>query len=176
MNTTDCTSNSIAIQLTTGQIAYVDQEDADLVKFKWLAIPQRGGSSHYATMRGSRKRNEAHTIYMHRLILARKIGQALLPHEFTDHIDGNTLNNCRANLRVATASQNQCNKGVQKNNTSGHKGVVWCKRSSRWRATVNVNGKGISLGYFRCLEDAINARREGVMKYHGEFARIGATE
>ncbi len=77
---------------------------------------------------------------MHRVILGTP------PGLFTDHVNGNQLDNRRENLRVCTPSQNQANKKLSKNNTSGHKGVEHVKKINRWRATIVVNGKRITHG------------------------------
>ena len=57
---------------------------------------------------------------------------------------------------------------VSSNNTSGYTGVYWCKDTKKWLAQIYVNYKGIHLGYFDDIEDAITARRLGEYKYWGE--------
>ncbi len=96
--------------------------------------------------------------------------------EFIDHIDGNRSNNRIDNLRAATMGQNHRNRKISKNNTSGIKGVSWCKRSEKWTARLCTRGKQEHLGYF----DDINEARDKVENYrnimHGEFANHGTIE
>ena len=75
-----------------------------------------------------------------------------------DHIDNNPQNNNISNLRWATDSQNNENKSMMTNNTSGVKGVCWSKASNKWKARINIDGIAIHLGYFTDIEDAKQAR------------------
>jgi len=84
-----------------------------------------------------------------------------------DHIDGNPLNNKIDNLRLATNEENQRNRSISKNNTSGTTGVTWIKECQKWRAHI----KNINLGHFINKEDAIQTRIEAEKKYFGEFRR-----
>lgn len=88
---------------------------------------------------------------------------------YVDHINGNKTDNRIINLREATASQNNMNKGLQCNNSSGSKGVDRIS-NGRWRARIHIGRKEIHLGYFPEKEDAIKAFVEAEKKYHGEFA------
>lgn len=83
-----------------------------------------------------------------------------------DHIDRDRTNNKIENLREVTVSENNQNKSLSSNNTSGYKGVNWDKREGKWRAKIQLNNKMKHLGYFDNLQDAINARKEGEKLYH----------
>lgn len=74
------------------------------------------------------------------------------------------------NLRCANHSQNACNKHVQKNNTSGFKGVCWHKTRKLWVVQVSVNSKRIQIGGFPTLEMAVLEAEKARLKYYGEFA------
>lgn len=87
-----------------------------------------------------------------------------------DHIDRDTLNNRRYNLRPATHAENSRNQSLHKNNTSGVTGVSWNKRDSKWSAEIRINGEHLYLGYFINKEDAIRARLYAEVKHFGEFA------
>jgi hypothetical protein len=89
-----------------------------------------------------------------------------------DHIDGNPVNNRIENLRIATATQNQQNKGMQKNNTSGIKGISFFKPSRKWRAQIKVNGKNIYLGLFDDIKVAENVINKVRADAHGVYARF----
>lgn len=103
---------------------------------------------------------------VHRLIYLMKHG--VMP-EFIDHIDGNRLNNNIENLREATKSQNQHNKNLQSNNTSGIKGVSLHKASGKWRAVINEK----HLGLFDSKNEAIVKIQHERKKLHGNFANNG---
>jgi hypothetical protein len=90
-----------------------------------------------------------------------------------DHINKNTLDNRRCNLRVCTSSENQMNRGKTKANTSGFKGVNCEKRKKRkkYRARITADKKTFYLGNFEKVSDAGAAYKEAVKVYHGQFAR-----
>lgn len=149
------------IKLTQGKFALVDDEDfEELNKYKWSA--QKGYKTFYAS-RGFRKSNgKMSTVKMHQVILG-------WPKTIIDHDDEDGLNNQRGNLRLSSKSTNAMNKGKPVNNTSGFKGVTWCKSSSKWKAQIMVNRKRKNLGYFPTKEEAYKAYCEAGKKYHGEF-------
>jgi|SRR6266853_3238110 len=84
-----------------------------------------------------------------------------------DHIDRDPLNNLEINLRKVTHEVNLRNRGLFKNNTSGHKGVYWNKLSKKWRASFSINGKNKQLGAYDKKEDAIAARKNAELTYWG---------
>jgi hypothetical protein len=104
----------------------------------------------------------------HRLIFLYHHGW--LPIE-VDHIDTCRTNNSIENLRAATSSQNQHNKRLQNNNTSGAKNVSYCL--GRWEVKLKVNKKQIHIGRFDNFESAQLAAIMAREKYHGDFAQHG---
>lgn len=88
-----------------------------------------------------------------------------------DHINGNRADNRRSNLRFATASQNQWNRGLQKNNKSGFKGVAIHLATGKWQAVIRYKGKAKALGLFDNPEDAHEAYCVEANRLHGEFAK-----
>lgn len=89
-----------------------------------------------------------------------------------DHRNGNKLDNSAINLRLATNGENQKNSGLQKNNTSGFKGVWQDKRwNTGWRAMIRNDGKRIYLGTFPTAELAHRAYCKAAAELHGDFAR-----
>lgn len=159
---------TIQIELTQGQITVVDDIDADLANFKWYARWSKSTRSYYArrNIRVGLKRTAQHT---HRVILSRILGRELLRSEQVDHINHDTLDNRRENLRLASFSQNAMNRNKQQRNTSGYKGVSWINRCNKWLARIKVNNKSIHLGYFDDPETAYEAYCKAADHYHGEF-------
>jgi hypothetical protein len=102
-------------------------------------------------------------VYMHRLLMAAPSGLCV------DHIDGNTLDNRRANLRLATHSENLRNMKRKKNNRSGYRGVHRVR--NRWCAQITCNRKVRTLGTFATAEEAHEAYVKAATELHGEFAR-----
>lgn len=88
-----------------------------------------------------------------------------------DHIDGDILNNRIDNLREVTNSQNQMNKGLQKNNKSGTKGVYLQNGGPLWRVQVRTGGIVRTWNSIDCLELAALVADEARAKYQGSFDR-----
>jgi hypothetical protein len=112
-----------------------------------------------------------HRVTAHRLAVLMMTGR--LPHrgEQIDHINGDRADNRWANLRLATNGQNQMNAKRRQDNTSGARGVSFCKNTSKWYAYINVEGKRLDLGRFEAKQDAIAARLRAQHYHYGEFAR-----
>lgn len=81
---------------------------------------------------------------------------------FVDHINHDTTDNRRNNLRICTRLENSMNKKV--------KGYSWDKNAKKWKVKIRVNGKQIHLGYYSNENEAKEARQKAVNKYFGEFA------
>jgi hypothetical protein len=107
------------------------------------------------------------TVLMHRLILPP-------PARFIiDHINGNGLDNRRANLRLATAAQNRWNARASRRGGWGglYRGVTRLG-ATRWKASIAANGQREDLGCFATAELAARAYDAGARRLHGEFARL----
>lgn len=87
-----------------------------------------------------------------------------------DHINGNKLDNRRANLRYATRQQNAMNKGPNKNNTTGYKGVTWDKSRGKYIAGVKFNYVRQNLGRYATAKEAAKAYDKAARKFHGKYA------
>lgn len=157
----ECPAGARMVPLTQGQFALVDAADFDWINaHKWYA--KKGPYSWYAR----RGLNSSVKVIMHRVIMG-----VTDPAIKVDHINGNGLDNRRSNLRLATNSQNLCNRGKPSHNTSGYKGVSWYPRYGKWRATYRLNGKAKCAGYFTNIEDAVQAYRGAAAQTYGEFWR-----
>lgn len=156
------------IQLTQGKVALVDDEDYEyLNKWKWCL---RGtGRGKFYAIRGfskSKKSNIKGSISMHRQLMKPKKGYVI------DHLDGNTLNNQKNNLRICTQSQNISNQKISVSNTSGYKGVCYDKKMNKFRAQIVCNKKRYYLGSYDNPVDAAHIYNAAAIKYHGEFAKL----
>lgn len=156
---------TIEIPLSKGKVTIVDDIDSDLANFKWHT-----SSSGYAIRWSPMKNWERHVIYIHRVILERKLKRKLTDNEYTDHINRDELDNRRRNLRAATPKQNQHNQGVARDNMSGYKGVAYAKNKQKWRAAINTKGRPVFIGLFDDAKTAALAYDTQARKYYGEFA------
>ena len=131
--------------------AIIDLDDIDKVKnHKWCLHGKGYVSSNSAG-------------FLHRFIMNPPEGMAV------DHINHNTLDNRKENLRICTLQQNNWNMNVRENNTSGHTGVCFDSRRNKWFAQIFVNGKHNFLGYYENKQDAINTRKQAEILYFGEY-------
>ena len=148
-----------------------DKETGDLIwKVKRRGITN-GAVVGCTTKEGYRQVRINNKSYLaHRIVFL--LHKGYLPKTL-DHINGDRADNRIENLRPVTVNQNQHNRKLNKNNTSGHKGVSWCKRTNKWKAAVKLEGKRINLGAFDNLEEAAEVVRAGREELHGDYAHHG---
>jgi AP2 domain/HNH endonuclease len=150
----------------SNKVALVDDEDYESVsRYKWRL--SAGVYTLYAM-----RTLEAHENNGVRSTLKMQLQLMNPPDGFqVDHKDGDGLNNQRnTNLRLATPTQNQANRGRQKRNKSGVKGVSWIKARGKWGAFICINYKRSNLGSFKTKEEAAEAYRKAAVELYGEFA------
>jgi hypothetical protein len=145
------------IPLTKGKVALVDDSDFEwLMQWKWYYLDDRNG---YALR--SFKRS---LVWMHRVIMnAPKDMQV-------DHINCNSIDNRRCNLRLCSQSENQRNRGATKKSVNGYKGLHWHR--GKWQVQITVNGQSTHLGTFTDEIEAAKAYDKAARELHGEFARL----
>lgn len=95
--------------------------------------------------------------------------------DFIDHKDGDKANDRITNLRPATNSQNQANRGLMLTNTSGLKGVSYQRSRNKWIAVITVEGKAKNLGRYATKEEAAAAYDLAAIAAWGEFAVTNAS-
>ncbi len=148
----------------------IDKEDASLFdKYTWTASDNGNGRVyvHRNVWNGEGKKQEK--IYWHTFITNPPSGKVV------DHINGDTLDNRRSNLRAVTWKQNSMNRAANRTRkgrptTSPYKGVSWDKRRNRWVSSIGHDYKPILLGYFRMAEDAARVYDAKAKELFGEFA------
>lgn len=102
-------------------------------------------------------------VWLHRVVARTPVGS------FTDHRNHNRLDNRRANLRVCSYRENNCNQR-QRRSGSGYRGVYRTPRG-RFRAQIRVWGRLMQLGSYGSPEEAACAFDNAARRFHGEFAR-----
>lgn len=137
-----------------GEEFYFDLEDYDLIKDYCWHINEQGYVVSTVNL-------------FHRIVMGSPNTTFDIDHK---HGEATRNDNRKYNLRITTKSQNMMNVGLRSNNKSGVTGVIWHKKSSRWRAFIRINGKQIELGLFDKFDDAVKARKEDEEKYFGEFS------
>ena len=161
------------ISLTRGLFVTVDDEDYDRVMAAgpWFAHKVKTKSGWYAARDIPHPATQGKRVQqgMHRFLLGLDVDDK----RHSDHRDGDGLNNQSHNLRIATYTQNNQNKGTSSLNTSGFKGVSWDGRGDKWRAQIRVEGKLISLGSYTDNREAHLAYCEAALSLHGEFGNTG---
>lgn len=149
----------------------VDDMDQDLLNgHKWYCCADGYVRAHFrSAVRGR------FNVYLHRVIMARVIGRPLVHTEVVDHIDGQPLNNRRANMRVTTQRLNVNRKNkLRSDNTSKYRGIYWHKRNKCWVAKIGYLGKYKYLGSFDTKDDAHMEYRKWAVKLLGQ-ENVGVT-
>lgn len=142
-------------KLYNGLFTKIDDLDFDIIsKYKWHPTKRRNNFYVSTIINGKH-------VSLHRLLMDLKHGDK----RQVDHINGDTLDNQRCNLRICDHKENARNKKKQPNCASTYKGVMWRPDCKKWRAHIN-------LGLFSTQEEAA-AAYDHVAKYcFGEFARL----
>lgn len=146
------------IPLTKNMNALVDDDD-----YEWLSQRKWCSSKGYAVRYDGQRRK---MLPMHREILNAPDGMDV------DHINGDRLDNRRANLRVCPHRQNIRNQKPRVGGTSRYKGVYWCSTYRKWRVQIMSDKKRIHVGAFDDEEQAARAYDVAALEHHGEFARL----
>jgi hypothetical protein len=150
--------------LSQGLFAVVDDQDYEwLNQWRWTAHLGPGGRVAAYRKVGQNKGHMSRNLWMHRVILN-------APTEAeVDHINGDSLDNRRENLRLATRAQNLRNRRTFKNSKSRYKGVVYNPLNGKWKVIINF-------GTFDSPEDAAQAYDEAIKKLFGKFAKASLDE
>lgn len=154
-----------AIYLKNGMFALVDNDDYERINaYNWIYLNKGDGYARRSYQNGGRQI----TVLMHRTVMN------LDDDQHIDHVNGNTLDNRKINLRICDRSQNMANRKMHKNNKSGFKGVYQhhMKNGSKaFEAKIQFRKKSKSIGYFKTAKEASDAYDNESKKLHGEFSR-----
>lgn len=163
----------IELSLTKGLVALIDDEDREVTKWRWQVVGDRRERA-YAVRSGSGPHKTRRLIYLHRVILERKLGHEIPVGMECDHIDRDVLNNRRINLRLATRQQQTTNSRAYQDTekSSQFKGVSWHRKAQRWSARIFVAGHSHWLGAFGDEIEAACAYNIAAIDAFGEFAAI----
>lgn len=158
------------INLTQGKAAIIDDEDLARVSlFKWhfnikksrRANTRQGYAQRGHYIRLGLKQYTNKTIYLHRFIL----GVLDHPQVIVDHLNGDTLDNRKCNLRITTPQINARNRKSAINGSSSHLGVHFHKINKKWRAQIKLNNKTKCLGCFSTEAEAIAVREVFILTH-----------
>jgi hypothetical protein len=158
------------IRLMEGKFTIVDPADFyHFNSFNWLTCGKNDNL--YAARLIRMRTGWLKTVLMHKEILDAP------PGLLVDHRNADSFDNRRANLRLATPSQNCCNSRRDKSHTSScFRGVSFSKRAGKWVSAIRANGKRLWLGQFDNEIDAARAYDNAARIYHKDFARLNFPE
>jgi hypothetical protein len=147
------------------QIIIIDDEDHNKIKnYIWHVAPSKNGYSLYAKT-GILKNGKRSILKMHRLLMN------FPENKIVDHINTNSLDNRKENLRICTNQENQMNGTKRMNGTSKYKGVYFDKSRNKFVANIMKDGKKVFTKRFDTEDQAAIAYNIAALKYFGEFAR-----
>lgn len=147
-----------------GDEFWFDKEDYELIsKYNWFK--HHNYFEAHIPMTKPRR-----TINLHRLVM----GMSDKKYDFTTDVDHiiteNKFDNRKCNLRIVNKCQNNTNKVIQKNNTSGVPGVQKASKSTNWEVYININKKHTYLGTYKDFNEAVSVRKAAEDKYYGEYS------
>lgn len=158
------------LKLTNGHVTIIDDDDFEKVsKYRWCAN-KMGKNKIYACRSIYVEKGKTKVISLHRFILGVEDSQLQI-----DHINGDSLDNRKENLRVCTGVENRLNRNKTVQNTSGYKGV-FKTYNNRWRAQIGWKNKKLYLGSYKTKEEAALAYNKKAVELFGEYANLNVVD
>lgn len=150
---------NLASRSDPGAVTVVDDEDYPFIsQWNWR-LSDNGYAIRHVSHQGKK-----YVIRMHRVLAGAPEGAQV------DHVNGDRLDNRRANLRLATNRENSCNRNRRRKVLVRLKGVYQTRSGNRWYSRIRVSGRAIYLGTFDSKEDAARAYDKAAKMHHGRFA------
>ena len=143
----------------TNKQFYFDKEDFEKIKdFCWSEnIHKKSGYIKLV----ARNTKTGKIVSFHQIVFGKNV----------DHINRNTLDNRKSNLRFANQSQQNYNKGIRKTSTTGITGVFIDNRyNKKYGTRIRCNGKIYYGKYCNTLEEAKQERLQLEKRFCGEFS------
>lgn len=131
-------------------------------KLQYSQLP----SGHFLTCVDGKSVKRAHAVWIYHN------RQPIPDGKWIDHIDGNPSNDNPENLRVVTRSENNRNRKLHVNNTSGLTGVCWCKKTEKWIVHISLDGTLTHLGRFSNRFAAYAQYTRAAKRHFQEFRRV----
>jgi hypothetical protein len=142
--------------------ALIDREDLEwLYQWSWNLDNTTGYATRPVYLGGGKNNGKHRTISMHRQILGLSVGD----RRYVDHINGDKLDNRKANLRIVTPQQSAQNTSPRRNSSSKYRGVTWRKEKNKWAAQAQLGGKNYYLGLFDSEIEAARVATEWRKKH-----------
>ena len=159
--------------LTQDRLKELLHYDPETGAFTWARSTSNRAAP--GTIAGSRSRGDYVRITIdRRRCLAHRLAFLYMTGEYppgsVDHVNRDRQDNRWGNLRPASASENEANKGLRRDNSSGHRGVCWHKPLGKWVAGGRLAGRAIHLGVFSNLAEAAAAAKAWREKVFGAYA------
>ena len=172
-NTSPETIAYVEVPLTSrrhrGLVMLIDADDLPMID-GCSVFPNLTRIGYYAQtwLRGDGRLRK---VGIHRLILGVDD-----PEWFVDHINGDTLDNRRSNLRLVSKRQSTFNTRSRLGSSSRFKGVSFDSRLKRWMTQIQVNGETLYLGRYQSEQDAARAYDAAAREHFGEYAYLNFPE
>lgn len=146
------------VQLTQGSVCVLDTSAWEEIKHRtWHVNGNYACSAYY-------HKKQKTPLRMHREIMRPPPGMVV------DHVNHNTLDNRKSNLRICTPQQNQFNQQRKHTTRPGRKGVYFFKKTGKWYSQICLEGSNKHLGYFLTDAEAAQAYDNAAKTHFGEFA------
>lgn len=160
----------IELNGSAGLTTTIDEEDWEKIKdYKWYSklIPRYRGKYH-AMAGATNEYGRPTTVSLHRIIMDAPKGKQV------DHINGDSLDNRKENLRICTPSQNRANQRAPSRNKHGYMGVA--KIGPSYYGRVTCRGKTHNMGPYETAKEAARAYDRKKLEKFGAFAKTNGLE